>query len=144
MQIATGFSGDDIILHGTNIGTRRYLLFKENEFDEQEDQCCQEHQNGQPVNAMHVFDPLGFWFGGIFFPDIQVFRNLTHDAHNFFSILTKIALFCSGSPPQRDAYHKSSSGLFSVLHHHDEPDFHFTIYAVQLYHCSMDPEPAGT
>lgn len=25
-----------------------------------------------------------------------------------------------------------------------KPDFHFTIYAVQLYHCSMDPELAGT
>jgi hypothetical protein len=44
------------------------------EFYQHNQQRYQEHENGDPVNAMHVFHPLGIGLGRIFLFDIKVFR----------------------------------------------------------------------
>jgi hypothetical protein len=32
----------------------------------------QEQENGNPVDAMHIFHPLRPWFVGILFPEIEI------------------------------------------------------------------------
>ena len=83
----------DIILHATNIGSRRYLLFEEYQFDKQEDERKEKHQDGNPVDPMHILEPGSLRCIRVLFLDIQIFCYLTHDAHNCFSNFNKNSPF---------------------------------------------------
>ena len=41
----------------------------------------QEHEDGNPVDGIHITDPAIAWFVRIFFPDIKIFGKFAQDSH---------------------------------------------------------------
>jgi hypothetical protein len=61
------------------------------EFDQQKEQGKEEHENRNPVDPVHIANPFALGCIGVFFADIEIFSQLTQDAHESFCLLTKLS-----------------------------------------------------
>ncbi len=59
---------------------RQHTLMPQ-QLDRQNNQASQEQQDGDAVDPMHVFYPLGFWCVGIFLFQVEVLCYLIENAH---------------------------------------------------------------
>ena len=57
------------------------MSFKENIFDNNYNQREQEHENGNAIDAMHIFHPLAMWCVRVTFFYVEIFCYLIPDAH---------------------------------------------------------------
>ena len=57
------------------------MLFEKDKPDKDDDQCRQEHKNGDAVDAMHITHPAAVRRIGISFFDVEIFCYLTEHTH---------------------------------------------------------------
>jgi hypothetical protein len=58
------------------------MFFQNEQLKYYDDQCYDEHEEGDAINTMHVFHPLGMWSFRISFPDKEVLGQLSQNAHD--------------------------------------------------------------
>jgi len=56
-------------------------MFNNEQLNQQNDQSNEEHENGNPVDPMHVPHPLRIWRIGVPLFNVEVFFNLPPDTH---------------------------------------------------------------
>jgi hypothetical protein len=66
------------------------MFFEEEQPDDDNDQCKQEHKDGNAVDAMHIFYPSATGRIWIFLFDIQVFCQLSQYSHKELLLNTKV------------------------------------------------------